>query len=204
MTIASLSSSLRIGIQNLAGPKNSQIPKTLLAARLAISEAAKAFADSGKEIGPQFSPIFINPQLEAIENRIYERIEKEGSGTTHFYHGTGHVDSILEQALSNDEGLLEHRVCHHGDAHLGLYGTGCPIQTACYSGAEFIIRVASESDVQFDPLRGTPALRPFDKKYVMEILHVTNRIELMTQTRPSLLARAIRATNAAKEAIKLQ
>jgi hypothetical protein len=170
-------------------------------ARRAITEGAAAFSKAAEKPHPKLEPVFINPLKDEIETRIEAKMESEKSGITHFFHGTHHIDSILKQAETNPEGKLDRRSCDRGDEGLGLYGTSCPKETAYYSGAEFIVRVASEGDVHFDPSRGTPALKSHDDKYVMEVFKVVNRNELLSHVKPSIVQRAIIAASAALEVL---
>ena len=201
MAISRIASLVRSASHHVAekSPPIQPIPTSI--ARRAIAEATTVFKSAGEKPLPKLVPIYVNPVKESIEERIGAKMETEKTGITHFYHGTHHIDSILEQAQTNPEGKLNRRACDRGDDGLGLYGTGCPKETAYYSGAKFIVRVASDGDVHFDPARGTPALKAFDDKHVMEVFEVENRDEILSHKRPSVLLRTVLAANAALSVI---
>lgn len=137
---------------------------------------------------PQTEVLGTHPHKEKLEQSIEQILESTGGASgTFLYHGTPNAKNMIDQAENcpQGSGQLEKRVCSNGDCAAGIYGIASLAGAYNYSGARFIVKIASLSPCHFDQARGTPYIEATADKYLMEVYSVTNHDQIQSHTEAS-------------------
>jgi hypothetical protein len=134
---------------------------------------------------PQTAVLWTHPHKEKLEQSIEKVVESTGGANgTVLYHGTPHAKNMIAQAENcpQGSGQLEKRVCSNGDCAAGIYGISSLAGAYNYSGAQFIVKIASLSPCHFDQARGTPYIEATADKYLIAVYSVTNHEQIQSHT----------------------
>lgn len=174
-----------------AQPTQNQLVRVAVSAIEALQAGFDAFQTKKLQTQkptPRIEVIWTHPEKETLTTRIDKVLESTGGASgTFLYHGTPHAKNMIDQAENcpQGSGQLEKRVCSNGDCSAGIYGIASLAGAYNYSGARFIVKIASLSPCHFDQARGTPYIEANADKYLIAVYSVTNHDQIQSHTEAS-------------------